>query len=241
MNSIVNDPRAKRWGNIAKYGLLLVVGFLVAPFIWVSIGGLIGLIVAGVVFLTAWMLKPYAYSVAANMRLKLIKSEAAKNPVETLQEDLRRKMVELDVRKTNIEKLNGQIRTFADKVDDIKDKFGVKDSGYIKLNDDLNDLKRIYKHRCDKWREAKNQLDKFSEEIDRANMIWEAACAAAAARETSGLTEDEFMAKLRTETAFDSIQQNYNEALASLDTAMLEEPSSNTINVTPVQIAEKTQ
>lgn len=236
---MINDPRAKRWGNVAKYSLLLVVGFFVAPFIWVAIGGLLGLIAAGGIMLGTWMLRPYAYSAAANMRLKLIKAEASKNPVETLQEDLRRKMVDLDQRKTNIEKLNGQIRTFADKVNEIKEKFGPKDNGYLKLNNDLEDLKRIYRHRCTKWNEARNQLDRFAEEIDRANMIWEAACAAAAARETSGLTEGEFMAKLKTETAFDAIQNSYNEALASLDTALLDNPQSNVIDITPVKNSEK--
>ena len=62
-------------------------------------------------------------------------------------------------------------------------------------------------------------------------MIWEAAQAAAAARETSGLTEDEFYAKLRAETAFDAIQKSYNDALASLDTAMLEGPSADSIAI----------
>ena len=61
-------------------------------------------------------------------------------------------------------------------------------------------------------------------------MIWDAAQAAAAARETSGLTEDEFFAKLRAETAFDSIQKSYNDALASLDSALLDGPSTETLD-----------
>lgn len=225
--AIFNDPRAKRWGNFAKYAALLVVGFFVAPFIWVAIGGLIGLIAAALLMGGVWMSRHWIYSVMANARLKLVKAEARKNPVETLEEDLRRKHVALDERKTNIEKLNAQIRTFADKVDDILNRYGKTDTGYVKLSRDLSDLKRIYKHRCDKWNEARQSLDRFAEEIDRAKMIWEAACAAAAARETSGLTEDEFFAKLKTETAFDTIQDNYNQALASLDTALLDESPSN--------------
>ena len=67
-------------------------------------------------------------------------------------------------------------------------------------------------------------------------MIWEAAQAAAAARETSGLTEDEFFAKLRTETAFEAIKKSYHDALASLDTAMLDGPSTAAI---PIPTADK--
>ena len=228
---VINDPRARFWGNIAKYGALLVAGFLVAPFIWVAIGGLIGLIVAVVVILAAWMLRPVVFSFAANMRLKLIKSEAAKNPVETLQNDLKDKAEALGKRKEAIETLNSQIRTFSDKVDEIKASYGPEDAGYQKLSRDLADLRRVYAHRCDKWKEAREQLKLYEEEIKRANMIWEAAQAAAAARETSGRTEDEFYAKLRTETAFEAIKKSYNDALASLDTALLEETSSISIAI----------
>ncbi|HEY8994088.1 MAG TPA: hypothetical protein VIM71_05470 [Lacunisphaera sp.] len=228
---VINDPRARLWGNVAKYGALLVAGFLVAPYIWVAIGGLIGLIVAVGVIIAAWMVRPVVFSFAANMRLKLIKAEAAKNPVETLQNDLKDKAKALSDRKDAIEKLNSQIRTFSDKVDEIRASYGPEDAGYLKLSRDLADLRRVYAHRCEKWKEAREQLKLYEEEIKRANMIWEAAQAAAAARETSGLTEDEFYAKLRAETAFDAIQKSYNDALASLDTAMLEGPSADAITI----------
>lgn len=228
---VINDPRARFWGNLAKYGSLLVAGFFVAPYIWVAIGGLIGLIVAGAVILAAWMLRPVAFSFAANMRLKLIKAEAAKNPVETLQNDLKDKAQALHNRKEAIETLNSQIRTFSDKVDEIRATYGAEDAGYLKLSRDLNDLRRVYAHRCERWKEAREQLKLYEEEIKRANMIWEAAQAAAAARETSGLTEDEFFAKLRAETAFEAIKKSYNDALASLDTAMLEGPSTDSIQI----------
>lgn len=226
MNTTITDPRARFWGNVAKWGMLLPVGFIVAPYIWIALGGLLGLLTGVGILVGAWCLRPWVFAVAANARLKLIKAEASRNPVETLQEDLRRKTVALDERKTNIEKLNGQIRTFADRVDEIRSRYGEKDGGYVKLSTDLLDLRRIYKRRCEKWNEAHVQLGLFGEQIERANMIWDAAQAAAAARETSGLTEDEFFAKLRTETAFDAIQDSYNQALASLDTDMLEAPLS---------------
>ncbi len=228
---IINDPRARFWGNVAKYGAVIVAGFFIAPYIWVAIGGLIGLVVAVGVILAAWMLRPVAFSFAANMRLKLIKAEASKNPIETLQNDLKDKAQALANRKDAIETLNSQIRTFSDKVDEIKASYGAEDAGYLKLSRDLADLRRVYAHRCEKWKEAREQLKLYEEEIKRANMIWEAAQAAAAARETSGLTEDEFFAKLRTETAFEAIKKSYNDALASLDTALLEGPSTASIEL----------
>lgn len=233
------DPRAKRWAFVAKAIALLTVGFFVAPFVFTAITGLVGLLAALAVVGFTWMVLPAIGNAAANMRLKLIKAEAARNPVETLQNDLRNKTVALNDRKVNIERLNGQIRTFADKVGEIKDKYGANDSGYVKLSADLADLRRVAAHRAEKWKQAHAQLKRFAEEIDRAGMIWDAANAAAAARESSGLSEDEFYAKLRSETAFDAIQNGYNEALASLDTSMLEDPVERSIvNVTPAALPE---
>lgn len=231
-STIITDPRAKRWGIVAKYAALLGVGFFVAPFIFTAITGLVGLLTAGGIMLATWMTMPAIEAGAANLRLKFIKAEAARNPVETLQNDLRDKMVALDERKKNIQKLDGQIRMFSDKVDGIKTKYGPQDSGYLKLSADLTDLRRILAHRGQKWKEARKQLDRYGEEIERASMIWDAGNAAAAARESSGLSEDEFYAKLRAETAFDAIQTGYNEALASLDTALLEEPDAQRVLVT---------
>jgi len=53
-------------------------------------------------------------------------------------------------------------------------------------------------------------------------------CAAAAAKESSGYTEADFFIQLKTDTAFDSIDANYNAALASLDTALLDAPTNQT-------------
>lgn len=240
------DPRVKRWGNVAKFAALIVVGFVVAPFIFTALTGLIGLILAGGLLTATWMFLPAIEAGAANIRLKMIKKEAARNPIETLQNDLREKTVALDSRKTAIEELNGKIRTFADRVNKIKDEYGATDSAYLKLNGDLSDLRRIYANRCEKWKQAKAQLDKFAESIDRGKMIWEAGLAAAAARESSGLTEDDFYQRLRTETAFDAIQDGYNQALASLDTSLMDEPvalparnPNNVIDINAVEMKAK--
>lgn len=225
----ITDPRAKRWAVFAKAVAILGIGFFVAPYIWTAIGGLFGLIVAGGIMLTTWMLLPSVGLAAANLRLKFVKAEAARNPVETLQGELQRQMAALDERKTAIGKLNGQIDTFADKLATIGEKYGQEDSAYLKLAQQLKDLRRVCKNREDKWKLAFQQLKRFEQEIERAGMIWEAAQAAAAAQESSGLTEADFMAKLKTETSLDTIMTTFNETLASLDTDLMQSDAENAI------------
>lgn len=214
------DPRAQRWGTAAKIAALLAVGFLVAPYIWMAIGGLIGLIVAVAIVGAAWFSRDWVFMAAANARLSLIKKEASKNPVETLQEVHRTRTIELDQRKTAIEQLAGQIRNFEQQVGDIGHKYGKEDRDYIRFSNDLVNLRKVYAHRVEKWKEAAALLGQFKEQIERADMIWKAGCAAAAARESSGYTEKDWLNELKTDTALDSINANYNAALASLDSSL---------------------
>lgn len=221
-SSVLSDPRAKRWGVFAKYAALLGVGFLVAPYVFTAITGLIGLIAAGGIMLGTWMLMPTIETMAGNLRLKFVKAEAARNPVETLQSEFQRQMVALDERKTAVGRLNGQIATFQDKLQGIAQKYGKTDTAYLKLAEQLSNLKRVAANRAEKWQQAFIQLQRFEQEIERAGMIWDAAQAAAAAQASSGLTEEDFMAKLKTETSLDTIRIAFNETLASLDTDLMQ-------------------
>jgi len=80
------QQRAQRTATIVKITVLTVGGVVVAPFVGLAIQGLVGVAVAGAVCLTVLAVAPYAGMAAANLRLKLMKIEAAKNPIETLQE-----------------------------------------------------------------------------------------------------------------------------------------------------------
>lgn len=230
MNTATNniDPRAKRWGNIAKYIFLFFALAIFAPFIWLAVGGLIGLVLLVAIWVAAWMVRPWVFTKAANLRIMLLKHEAAKNPIPTLQENLRKENVALDERKSKIEKLNSAIRNFDSQIQEIANKYGKQHPAYIQMSKDLIDLRRIYADRCNKWNKAMKELKRFADEIECAQTVWDASQAAAAAREASGLTEDDWMTELKTKTALDSVQNSYNEALASLDTAMLEDAPTRT-------------
>lgn len=214
------DPRARFWGNVAKWGLLLPLGFVLAPFIWIAVDGLLGLIFGALVIGAVWMLWRPVGSFAANMRLRLIKAEAKRNPVETLQEDLRKQAVALEDRKNAINHLKAKTLGLADKLSEIKAKWGTNGGDYQKLLGVHGQLVRLHEHRLKKWDEAHAKLGEWAREIERASDIWDAAQAAAAAQESSGLSEDDFFAKIKTETALDSIQTSFNTALASLDTEL---------------------
>lgn len=227
---VINDPRARFWGNVVKIAAVLVAGFFIAPYVWVAVGGLIGLGVGIAIVVVTWMLRHWFFAVAANLRLKLIKAEAARNPVETLQEEYRKEMIRLDERKTAIESLKAHILQFEDKTAEMEAKYP-NDPTVGKFKRDITTLNRIYEHRCALWRKARQELDRFKEEIDRGDVIWKTAQAAAAAHEASGLSEEAFFTRLRKETAFEAIKLAYNQSVASLDSALLEAPQMEVVEL----------
>ena len=89
------QQQASRWRTIVICVGAVILGLVVAPFIFVAIAGLVGLTVAlaiaAVVTLAGWALLPYAGMVAANWKIKLLKREASRNPVETMQNELKRR------------------------------------------------------------------------------------------------------------------------------------------------------
>lgn len=216
------DPRARRWGKVALYTTLtLGLGFAVAPFIWTALSGLAGLIVGAGILLATWIIAPVAENVAANLRLKLIKAEAARNPVESLQVEHLRQSERLDRRKMGIEQMSGAIRTLAETIAKLEREF--PESPELKqMKADQAELVGLLNQRNADWQDAYVSLGMFAKEIQRAGRIWEVAQAAAKARQQSGLTEEEWMAELRTKTSLDAIRTNLNTQLAALSTEKMQ-------------------
>jgi hypothetical protein len=229
MNTPENiDPRAKRWGVIAKYAALLGVGFVVAPYIFTAITGLVGLIVAGVIMLVAWMLLPTVETAARNLRLKLLKAEAARNPIETLQNEYLRRDQALTDRKNKIERLAAKTAGFGSKLAQFKRDYPADAQAYQDIYDKMV---LLAKRSRDQWILAEAQLKAFDREIDRAKAKWEMAIAADGLRQDAGTVEAEFLAKLKVESSLDAIELGMNTAFAQLDTLLMESEAFE-INVT---------
>ena len=85
MNTTNLEQKRQRIETAVKILALVVVGFFVAPFIFIAIKGLVGVLVAGTVGLAAVNLAPSVAAHIANWRLKALKAVAAANPIETLE------------------------------------------------------------------------------------------------------------------------------------------------------------
>lgn len=231
MSDIPQTPeeRAKKWSILARWGIFAVVGFLVSPFIMATLTGMLGLLAVCTICGTTYYMLPVIEDKAKNIRLQMIKAEAAKNPIETLENEYLRRQLILGQRKDAIEKFDTKTRTFGDKLDGFKRNYPTDAPKYQQIYDSMMLL--LQRQRA-QWKEANKNLNLFNGEIDRAKAMYEMALAAAAAKEGSGLDEDAFNARLKTETALNSITDGMNSAFAQLD-SLVDESEKTEINVTP--------
>jgi hypothetical protein len=85
MNEIELVQRKQRIKSIAQLGLLGFAGLLVSPFVFLAVKGVIGLALSAVIGLIIVNFAPVVGEVLGNAKIKAIKAEAARNPIETLQ------------------------------------------------------------------------------------------------------------------------------------------------------------
>jgi hypothetical protein len=203
-----------------KIGGVLVAGFLVAPFIFVAFKGVIGMLLAfgvaeGVVFMTPVIARKFA-----NWRLKALKAEAMRNPVETLQNEYAKKKQALASYKENIAKFSAQVLAFADQVKQyVKD--GLEDAQtYV---EQLSKMKQLLELRKDKYQEACDMLEEFAKSIERTERKWKMAMAAVAMGEAAGEIEGDLFSKICVETAMDTVAAQLNQSFADLDIALMDD------------------
>ena len=230
MNTLTNgsdrtpQQQAGRWRTIVICVGAVILGLIVAPFIFVAITGLVGLTaalaIAAVVTLGGWALLPYAGMVAANMKIKLLKMEASRNPVETMQNELRRRQQLLEQFKQKIIVFGSKVKTFQDKVGSLKKQFP---DDAPQFEESLAKMKQLYALRQQKYKEAEGNIGEFEAEIEKANILWDVGQAAAAAGESAGMSDDDFYAKIKVKSSLNAIQDKLNLSFAQLDVALLTE------------------
>lgn len=213
------ERKRQRIELAVKLVAIPVVGFVLAPFVFVAIKGLIGAIVAGVISLIAINLAPWAGAKIANWRLKALKHEAAKNPIETLENQYQEKELARDRFKAHITEFYAQIQNFHAEIEEHKSKFPDQP---CKFEPQYQKMLLLLENRTAKFRQVQANLLKFADVIEQKRSEWKVAQAAAKMSKAAGVGED-FVSKLMQDTAIDSVQTSLNTAFAELETSLLDE------------------
>lgn len=211
-------PRALQAGNKAKRFLTIVGYAILAPLTLLAVGGLWGVALFAVSVALIQKLRRPVFNWIANKELQLVKAEARRNPVETLEVEYRTRSAEIDRRQSRLKELATNNANLKGKVDEILERFkDPNDPDYVRLFNIHAKLVVAYNRKLASLRDARESLVEFGRVIERSQLIWEAGIAALEAGESSGYTEDDFMRELQTKTAIDAVNKKFHSAISAID------------------------
>jgi hypothetical protein len=216
------EQKRKNIETAVKILALVVVGFIVAPFIFIAIKGLLGAIIAAVVGLVAINLAPSVAALVANWRLKALKAVAAANPIETLENQYADRQNALIGIRDNIKESYAVLQDLYAQIQEHDEKYPGKPSQNL---DKYNKLKALIELRGKKYKQAQINLKAFGEVIEEKRSDWKIAQTMARASKLANVGED-FQSKLMQDTALITVQDGLNLAFSELETSLLDEQST---------------
>ncbi len=220
--------RIEKWTKIAAFfGLCIALGPIYIILLQ-GIAALFALVISAVVAFTAINLIPALSRHVANWRLKALKAVAAANPIETLENRYQELQTALNGTRDNIKKSYAVLQTLDSQIETHKTSFPDRPSQHLEKRDKLKALVQL---RGDKYKEAKENLNKFANVIEEKRSDWEIAKTMAEASKLANAGE-EFQSKLMQDTALNTIQDGLNLAFAELETSLLDEQHAKTTVIT---------
>lgn len=215
------DLKKEKLAKWIKWGVGLLVAAVLAP---VAVAALKGALSALGAVVVVWIIGavvtqvlPALSFMLSNAILKLIKWEAKRNPVETLQNQLIEKQALLEQRNLAIVQLDGFVRSFKTKVSAHKKKYP---NDAKEMEEQLGSFEAVLEMQQRNFAIAKQNTALFADEVERAQSKWEVTMAAQGVSKLTGKFANSVMDKIKQDTALESVEQQMNQAFAELDAAV---------------------
>lgn len=234
--------KLKKWATIIALG---AIGLFVAPFIFLAIGGLLGLGVAAAVGFTMVQLAPWFALKIANLKYRMIEAEkvehikkvtdhAAENPIETLTNLLIQKKRAFEDFKTAVQNAVTARDNFKGKVE----KFTVKyPHRAVEFQRQLERMTDLVERKKQALTEAKKSLEDGDHKLEEMKAYWEMSKDAIEANRAAGMDTGDAFEKLKADTACDAVFESMNAAFAQLEVAAaLDENSADDDNEPVAQL-----
>lgn len=233
-------PRGKSISTVVKYGSVLALGFLVAPYIFIAIGGLIGLGVAAVVLALGSALAPTISLKIANFATKKLIQEIRENPVESRIKVYNDRFESLTLGAEDLRKFQVSISTFASKLDGLIKTYP---EDAAKFQSQLATMKQLLELRYKGWEAAKESLENYAAMTQRVRAIWEMTLASDELHMSAGrLQETAHMQIINDETirvAEDGMARSFANLDHLLRMEQIEAGPSNVIPINEPKMLEK--
>lgn len=210
-----------KWLAIPAILLLAPVSYFIAYALFGATLALASAALLAGVWLVLVNLWPKWAMQLANYRLRELKAEAERNPIETLQNQQQalekrlteesRKITELD---TGVEDYRTYLTNTA--------KEGEVEAAAAGIPT-LRDMERLLIFRRMKWREARSKLDERARKIKSADAKYRVAIKARELAAVAGEPDDAVLQNVLESVAFGAVESTVNESMAALRTAIMVE------------------
>jgi len=207
------EQKKARAEKYAKFVIAGVVCAAVSPVIFLVVKGLIGLILAvGIGFVTLQFTPWFAMKVA-NLRMKAIMNEAAKNPIETMNNVYTSNMRTIQETDSKIAQFEARLGDFRSKMNFFANKYP---NDVPQFQETAAKMQAVLVRQKAKQKAAKIAARDFHDQIVRAEAIYEMALAAHEVQKLSGDLEKQVFDDIKKRVSFDSVTHAFNTAVAEL-------------------------
>lgn len=239
------EQKHKRFKTIATVLGMGAIGLVVAPFILMAIGGLIGLGIAAAVSFVLVQLAPWFALKVANWKYRLIDAEkvehiqkvtnaAEQNPIETLTALLIAKNQAFREFEQSVVQAATARSNFAQKVESFKKRYPQRAPEFEKQLARMTDLVERKKRAL---AEADQSLKDGDMKLEEMKAYYEMSKDAIEANRAAGMDTGDAFEKLKADTACDAVFASMNTAFAQLEVAAaLEMDSDDKHEQSPAQL-----
>lgn len=216
---LTSEQKRDRLARWLKWGVAGGAAIAIAPFIFMLIGGIVGLAVAAAVGLFINAMAPVVALRVATWKIMGMKSIARGAPIETRELLAIKNRERLASLAESITAFSAETKGFADEISKLEKQYPGESEmfrGQLQACRDLLEVQRA------KYEAAKAAAEEFEAATARAKAKWKVAQAALRMRRLAGEQMGATMDKILAEEALDSVQSVMNNAFAELETSVME-------------------
>lgn len=182
------------------------------------IKSIVALAIVTVGSIALWNFLPVFAQWSAQMKLKGIKYNSSKNPVEDLQLIYMKKHGEIDAAANAITAFATETKEYKAKLEEFAARRPEKADSFRTT---YNAMHKVLTIQTDKLKQSKAKLEEFEQVIIEAEDIWQMTQAALKANKAMGKFDNpDPMDAIRQRTAYDSIMSSLNQVTAELEMAV---------------------
>lgn len=219
----MDNSKAVKYKRLIQIGIIGVVGLIVAPVVFLAVKGIVGLVIAGLVGGVALALMPAVSEKLTQLKFQALKIVIDRAPVDSLYVRVQERHALLQDQRKVLQEQAANLEGFKKKAMRFMQQYPEEAAAY---QEKLSGYEKLFAYRVDLFKQARRANQEFVKVVEKAEAIYEMAVADAALGHSFNKEQD-FMAFYREKTAFDAIERADNLAMSNLRMALVDDDFVN--------------